>query len=262
MKQLILMIVLTGVGALGGLFFEPFLAIAVYYLFAVLRPQYLWEWTLPIGVRWSFYVGVAALVGVFLRNFSAPQSRKEEGGSSLAWAHWPLVGFAIWQFASFVVARNRFVARGLIEEYAIIFVMYAATVIWVRDLRRLRALFLIAAGSVGWIAIDVNHKYFSWGRVDMYHEGYAGLDSNGAGLMLAMALPLCVFAWEAYRKWWRWLYLACAPLLVHGVLMTYSRGAMLSLLLTSPLLVMRFQKKRGRHGGSHSGRHPRSSHGG
>ena len=41
----------------------------------------------------------------------------------------------------------------------------------------------------------------------------------------------------------RWEY-ATVPLLVHAVLMSYSRGAMLSLLVGAPLLILRSRRKR------------------
>ena len=50
-----------------------------------------------------------------------------------------------------------------------------------------------------------------------------------------VAVPLAIFAWEATPGIYRWLFAMAVPGLVHAVLMTYSRGAMLSLLVASPL---------------------------
>ena len=61
MKQTIVMIVLTLIGTFGA-FVTPFWGVAVYYFFAVLRPQYIWEWALPSEVRWSMFVAVGTLV--------------------------------------------------------------------------------------------------------------------------------------------------------------------------------------------------------
>ncbi len=63
MKQLLAMVVLTLIGAVGVLRHGPFVAVAVYYLFAVLRPRVLWEWVLPPDYRWSYYVALAAIFG-------------------------------------------------------------------------------------------------------------------------------------------------------------------------------------------------------
>ena len=78
----------------------------------------------------------------------------------------------------------------------------------------------------------------------IYLNGYGGLDNNGAGLMLAMAVPVCVFIWESHHKLWRWFFAAMVPVLLHAVLMTYSRGAMVALLVTSPLIFLRSRRKK------------------
>ena len=50
----------------------------VYYAFAVLRPQSLWEYALPNGVQWSLYValGVIAVAAVVRENFTAVAKRE------------------------------------------------------------------------------------------------------------------------------------------------------------------------------------------
>jgi probable O-glycosylation ligase (exosortase A-associated) len=103
---------------------------------------------------------------------------------------------------------------------------------------------LIAVAALGYIAYEINFLYLFSGRLDVFHEGYGGLDNNGAGLMIAMGVPMAYFLWQYYRAWWRWIFLALIPMMVHAVLMTYSRGAMLSLLLVSPLLIVRSPRKR------------------
>ena len=50
-----------------------------------------------------------------------------------------------------------------------------------------------------YIAVDVNHEYVSSGYLVIYKRGFAGLDNNGGGLMIAMSVPLAYFAWEATR---------------------------------------------------------------
>ena len=63
MKQFFFLILVTLIGTVGAFAVSPFWGIAVYYLFAVLRPQYVWDWALldydpQNKIRWSFYVAV------------------------------------------------------------------------------------------------------------------------------------------------------------------------------------------------------------
>lgn len=49
MKQLLFMTAVTGVAVVGSFTSTPFVGFCVYVLYAVLRPQYMWEWSLPRG---------------------------------------------------------------------------------------------------------------------------------------------------------------------------------------------------------------------
>jgi probable O-glycosylation ligase (exosortase A-associated) len=69
------------------------------------------------------------------------------------------------------------------------------------------------------------------------------MDNNGAGLMIAMGVPVCWFCFEGFHKWWRWIFVLFIPALIHAVLMTYSRGAMLSLIVAVPWVILRSRQR-------------------
>jgi probable O-glycosylation ligase (exosortase A-associated) len=94
-----------------------------------------------------------------------------------------------------------------------------------------------------YIAYEINYLYVVNRYLAIWRRGYGGLDNNGAGLMLAMGIPLAIAAWEGTRRSWRWAYLAGVPLIVHAVLMSYSRGAMLALIGAMPFLVVRSRRR-------------------
>ena len=61
MKQFLFMIVTAFLGTAGSFAWSPVYGVAVYYLYAVLRPQFLWEWVEYMGFhledfQWSFVV--------------------------------------------------------------------------------------------------------------------------------------------------------------------------------------------------------------
>ena len=62
MKQTILVAAITFAGAIGAFAVEPSIGVVVYYFFAVLRPQAIWEWALPMGIPWSAMVGWSTIV--------------------------------------------------------------------------------------------------------------------------------------------------------------------------------------------------------
>jgi probable O-glycosylation ligase (exosortase A-associated) len=240
-KQTLFMIGATACGILGMFFVGPFAAVAVYYLFAVLRPQFLWEWALPAGVAWSQYVAVASMVGtawLLLGGTSGDDRSLKFSAVQKAY-----LLFGAWVCVTCFTAIDRQVSWPWFIEYLKIFVMFAVAAVVVRRLAQVRALYLVATCALIYVAYEVNSLYLLQGRLDIYHRGYGGLDNNGAGLMLAIGVPLAIYAWEAETRWWRWGFVASVPVLLHAVLMTYSRGAMVSLLVTSPLIILRGRRR-------------------
>ena len=225
MKQLVLMIVLTAFGALGALFNGPFWGLAVYYLFAVLRPQFLWKWTLPMNVQWSFYVALPTIFATALHGLGFYHDPEEPAaGKRFVGGHLALLGFAVSLFISYLLAYNPRRATPVVIEYSKIFTMIAISAFIVRQMWQIRVLMFVATLSLIYIAYEVNYLYLVNGYLGIYLNGYGGLDNNGAGLMLAMAVPICIFIWESHRRIWRWFFAAMVPVLLHAVLMTYSRG--------------------------------------
>ncbi len=51
----------------------------------------------------------------------------------------------------------------------------------------------IATCALAYIAYEVNIKYLTEGRLDIWLNGYGGVDNNLAGLMLAVGVPLSLF---------------------------------------------------------------------
>lgn len=238
MKQNILMLFFLFVGTVGSFVRGPFYGILIYYLFAVLRPQYLWKWALTLDIRWSYYVALAALGALLLTKPSAKPANYSKYGNTA------IIFFAIWITISYVFAINRDVASITYNEYVKIFLMFFVSTIVLREFYQIELLYIIALASLGYIAIELNSLYFFSGRLDIYHLGYGGLDNNGAGLMIAMGVPMAYFLWDGSNKWWRWIPVALIPFIIHAVLMSYSRGAMISLLVSSPLFVIRSHNKK------------------
>jgi probable O-glycosylation ligase (exosortase A-associated) len=244
MKQLILMILLTSFGALGALFNGPFWGLAVYYLFAVLRPQYLWKWTLLLDVQWSLYVAIATLAATALYTIGFYDDPGEpDRVKKFSAGHLAIFGFAAWIWLSYVNAYDQARAYRVVSDYSKILLMMGVAAYIVRQRWQISTLVFIAAFSLIYIAYEVNYMYLVRGYLGIYHNGYGGLDNNGAGMMIAMAIPLCVFIWEGFRKRWRWFFAAMIPVLLHAVLMTYSRGAMVAVIAAAPLVFLRSRKK-------------------
>ena len=70
MIKLALMLIWTLGGVAGGLAYSPFVPVLVYHFYSVLRPQFMWEFSLAPYVSndfpWSFLVAIAAIGSSFI----------------------------------------------------------------------------------------------------------------------------------------------------------------------------------------------------
>src|SRR5207248_4350961 len=114
-------------------------------------------------------------------------------------AHLCMFTFAFWVVLSYVFADDQQVAHPWFVEYTKIFVMYFVSAYLITTVRQLWTLLMLAALALGYIGYEVNFMYLQTRRITIWQSGFGGLDNNGAGLMLAMGVPLCMFVWEGSR---------------------------------------------------------------
>ncbi|MBX3399850.1 MAG: O-antigen ligase family protein [Gemmataceae bacterium] len=252
MKQYLFLIFLTAFCSFASLWWTPYAGVALYYLFAILRPQYLWEWQLmsmPIRLPWSFIVASAAISGYLLwsagiLSFGRRESSLMRYRPKFTIAHWMMMLFAFWVTMSHLCAKNPDLGELWYGEYLKIFGMYYLASRVVRTPTQIWGLYMLIIIAIGYISIEMNHIYLSTGKLILAKKGFAGLDNNGAALMLCLGVPLCYFAWEFTERWYKWLFLMIIPVIMHAVLSTYSRGAMVSMAMAAPVLMVFSQKRK------------------
>ncbi len=253
MKQLVFMAITGFLGTAGSFAFSPLYGIAVYYLYAVLRPQFIWDWVefagVPIkDVSWSFYVAVPTLVatGLWRLGLFSPSRVAAPpwyGNPGYTRTHYLFLMFTAWISLTYLTAVNQTHAWPFFLEYIKIFVMFICATFVLRTVQDLWVIYLVVVGATIYIGYEINMFYLSSGWLILSSKGYGGLDNNGAALMLAMAVPMCYFAWEAIHYWFRWGFLLVIPVLLHAILLSYSRGAMVSLVVSAIFVWFRARNK-------------------
>ncbi len=227
MKQLLLLTLMTVLGAVGAMQ-TPYWGVLLYYTLAVLRPQHLWDWALDGSIRWSLLAALITLVSFWL-HLSRLISR-----CVLNVMICLIVLYGLLVLLSMITAFNPQLAQGWAIEYAKVLVIAIVASIVIEHFWQVKLLALMIMLMLGYIAWEINFLYFfQGGRLNIYHYGYGGLDNNGAGLLLAMGIPFAYcFAWTPVKKIWRWwpviVSAAIGLVMMHAVMMTYSRGAMLA----------------------------------
>jgi len=265
-KQFILLAILTTYGILASFIFMPFVGLALYIEFAVLRPQYIWKYQMfgSPNVPWSFYLALATIGATVLDTLMFGRRTTYKPGdfapapTKITWGHACFYLFALWillanwtavdpnlSTAQDVVKEAGATARDSAnDEYFKVYIM--CTVMWwvMRSAKQAWLIVLIFANGIGYIAFDVNMRYLFDGKLQIQSDGYGGLDNNGAAILLAIGIPPCIFAWEKYRGIYRWGFLAFVPVILHAVMLTFSRGALLTIIVSSPFLILRGPQRR------------------
>jgi probable O-glycosylation ligase (exosortase A-associated) len=243
MKPITFMLVTLVAGVFGSLFRSPAWGVIVYYIYAVLRPQFLWEWALPV-IPWSSIVGWTVIGTVALTPPALPAGLEARGGGSrFTLAHKAVLAFAFWVFITYFTARSPDTSFPYLIEYIKIFLMFVIGTFVLRTVTELWWLYLMSAAILGYISAEMNDLYIRYQYLYLYRRGYCGLDNNGAGLMLAMGVPLCFYSWEGMKSRFRWVFLGFLPLIMHAVFMSYSRGAMISMIPSVLMWLVRSRYK-------------------
>jgi O-antigen ligase len=247
-----LMLALTLTGTVGGVIYTPFVPVLVYYFFAVLRPQFLWKDSLstyvPDDFPWSLIVALAAIGTTILARGGmalAPHRFRHVAVPRFHFVHACFGLFAFWITLTYYNAENMVAADAWYPDYRKIFLMFFVASLAITTIRQLWTMYLLMTLALMYIAWEINEIYLTSGGYNyLYKRGYCGLDNNGAALMLAMGLPFCIFAWDRIRHPVRWVFLIGAAMIGHCILLSYSRGAMLSVIATAPLYLFRCQSKK------------------
>lgn len=207
----------------------PFWGVMLYYGFATLRPQALWAWALADApqVRWSLTAMLIAMVTTLVNLPTILQTFRSNRVLTL------LCGYAILMLLSMLTAFNPDTAWYWVQEYGKVFVMFVIASLVIQRYWQVRAMSLLIVMCLGYIAYYFNAMYFfEGGRLDIYHIGFGGLDNNGTGSLLAMGLPFAYFLTMSPVGHWanarRIVGVIIGFLLLHAVLLSYSRGAMLA----------------------------------
>jgi probable O-glycosylation ligase (exosortase A-associated) len=223
MLGLIFTYVMTYGGAIASII-NPLIGVLVYISFAILRPDELWSWSVPQG-NYSRIIGLALLAGWVLHGFG----------------HWDLgrgktiiqvlILYFGWIVLSAVQAPRQALAWEFVEHYAKIILPILVGITAITTVRQLKVLAWVILLSQAFPAYELNMSYFA-GYNRLAEEGAGGVDNNGYAISLNSCIGLaCFLTWHSERWWQKAVAGACAAFMVHAVLLSFSRGGMIGLMV-------------------------------
>jgi len=221
-KGLILTYLLAYGGALIALF-SPLFGLCVYVAFSVARPQLLYGWAGDMSGL-SRVVGVAVLAGWAFKGF---------GHWSLREARLPvlaLCGYFAFLLLSAAFASHQAVAWESVIEQFKFFLPLLAGVTLIRTRAQVNALAWTMVVAQGLVGLEMNLSYLR-GFNHARQMGLLGDNNTFAVSLVTMVGPALFLGFSASRWWQKALAFTCAALTTHTVLLTFSRGGILSLIV-------------------------------
>jgi probable O-glycosylation ligase (exosortase A-associated) len=222
MMGLIFVYLMTYGGAVVALF-NPFIGFLIYVSFAVLRPEFVWPWSVEPG-NYSRIVAIALLAGWALKGFG----RWDLGrGKAVILV---LIGYFVWIIASASQAPDQALAWTYVDKFAKIVLPILVGITTIDSVRRLKLLAWVILLSQAYPAFELNQTYFG-GYNQLREEGFASMDNNSYAIALVTCSGLAGFLFWYSEKWWqKVIALASAAFMVHAILFSFSRGGMLGLI--------------------------------
>jgi probable O-glycosylation ligase (exosortase A-associated) len=224
MKGLIFTYVLTYGGALASLF-NPFFGLLIYTCFAIVKPDYMWFWSVPKG-NYSRIVAIALLMGWALSGFGNWRFGLARGTVVGLVAYWA------WSAMTALMADDQTVAWAFVEALSKIALPFLVGITTIDSVPKLKQLAWVIVLSQGYAAFEFNLSYYS-GYNRLYEEGFADMDNNCVAISLVTCTGLAFFLGLHVQSWWqKAVGFGAAALMAHAILFSFSRGGMLALVIT------------------------------
>ncbi len=211
---------------------NPFIGLMIYYAFAILRPTQLWFWVSWPLHRYSFYAGMATLIGWFMSGLGDFSGLRKISFPLWCFATYLLCGVLTWRLASPYPPRSWI----YLYPQLIIGLMMLVTVSLIRNEKQIKAFAWVTMLSMGYLGWNFNLQYLD-NPFYLRLRGFGGIDNNGVAMSMVMGVPIAFMMGVNTRNVLAKAvcYLSVATL-THVVLFSGSRGGMLGLCMVGAAL--------------------------
>ena len=220
MKGLLFVYAVTAFGMFGSII-RPFYGFVAYVALAMLRPASLWAHSVGEG-RYSLMIALAMLTSWAIRGFGNWKLGK---GRTIVFLF-----SAFWMWSVFLASFSQYehLAWHFVEQIGKILLPFLAGITTIRNIKDLKVLAWTIVICEGFVAYEMNMYYFS-GFNYLWHNGFGSLDNNGAAAAFVASLGIAFFLFlNDDRLWAKAILGGCMAFLLHAILFSFSRGAMLS----------------------------------
>jgi putative inorganic carbon (hco3(-)) transporter len=235
MKGLIITYLLA-IGGAGFSLVQPVIGLQIYALFSTLRPQALFGWAGSMEGL-SQLVAIPMLLGWLVRGFGSWKFGRARAIVAC------LLAYFVWNVVSTLTSANPDAGWPHVIERAKIVLPFMVGVTMFSSMRHARVLAWIIVLANGYVSFELNLRYLS-GFNEVATFGFGTMDNNTFAISLVATVgPALFLGLSSPKLWQKALAVVCAALIVHTVLLTFSRGGMFSLVVTGVVCFLIMPKR-------------------
>jgi O-antigen ligase/polysaccharide polymerase Wzy-like membrane protein len=222
MKGLLLTYLVALFGAVISLR-KPVIGLFIYVGFSVLRPEAIWGWAGSMHDM-SDIVAYPLLLGWAFQGFGSWSFGR---GKSIVAC---ILLFAVWSIFSAGQAIDTAVSWWGLTEFAKTLLPFLVGVTMIKTEKEARQLLWIIVLMQTYVCIDMNRTYLG-GYNRAFAEGFGGMDNNSFGISLVTTVGASLGLFLSVERRWQKIMFGLGTLLImHTVMLTFSRGAFVGLL--------------------------------
>ncbi|MGC4081738.1 MAG: O-antigen ligase family protein [Vicinamibacterales bacterium] len=202
---------------------RPLIGLYAYVGFAVLRPQYIFRFAGDMS-NLSLLLGVALIAGWAINGFGTWEPGRSKG------VVYALLAYTACYIASASLAEFPDASFRAVVELLKIVVPFCVGLTMIKDERQWKPLLWVIVLSQGYVGFEQNLSYIR--GYNAAAEGFGGMDNNCFGVSLVTVVGVAVALVMTSRRWYeRVAAVSAAALILHTILLTFSRGAMVGMVI-------------------------------
>lgn len=225
MKSAIFTYVMT-YGGFAASLVRPYYGFLIYVCFGIIKPDSLWFWSVPEG-NYSRIVAIGLLLGWMLHGCG---NWKFGRGGPIIWSmvvYWFVLLFGA------ITCLHPNIGWQRIEPMGKTFLPIVVGATLIDSVAKLRQLAWVILLSQGFVAYEFNVTYYTTNIVSWEYYSHGGLDNNGIAITMVTSIGFAFYLGLTATRWWHQLVAyGAAALMAHVVLFSFSRGGMMSLIVT------------------------------
>jgi O-antigen ligase len=216
---------------------KPVVGLYTYVGLSLLRPDALWGWAGNLRGM-SDLVGYPLLVGWAFQGFGSWSFGRARGIVAC------IVLYTLWSIASTIQAIDSTVAFAHLIEFSKTLLPFMLGITMIKTEKEARILLWIIVLTQTYVCFEMNQAYLLDGYNRAFSEGFGGMDNNSFGISLVTTVGAALGLFLSAKTGRVKLIGAAATLLImHTILLTFSRGSFVGMLAVGAMALVILPKR-------------------